>query len=191
MSKILCFIYDNMADFELTFSTHVLGTCAQQEIVPIAYSRDTVRSHPGVLYTPAATVREALDFEDVSALIVPGGWNSEQREEITELIQKLNNEGKIIAAICAGSQYLARAGILNGRNYTTTLTKEYMEQQKIEDPFPRDTFIDESIVADGNIITAVGAAFIKFGIEIADSLNLFDSPEQKKEFHKAYVEQQM
>jgi putative intracellular protease/amidase len=182
MGRILCFIYNDMADFELTFSCHVLGTCAGMEIVPIAYDMDKVISSPGIIYYPRYTVKEAIELEDVDGLIIPGGWNNEQRPELTELIQRLSGNNKLLAAICAGPQYLVRAGVLEGKRYTTTLTPEVMQESGAEDPFPREGFINKDVVRDGNIVTAVGAAFIDFGIEVADSLNQFEREEVKKQF---------
>lgn len=177
MGKILCFIYKDMADFEMTLSLHLAGAWLEKEIITIAHEKETIISKPGVQYTPHATVKEALEFEDVEGLIIPGGWNNEQRPELTELIQKLNNENKMLAAICAGPQYLARANVLNDRKYTTTLTEEYMKSQEIEDFFPRETFINENIVRDKNIITSVGRTFVDFAIEIADYFEMFSQPD--------------
>jgi len=119
---MLCFIYKDMADFEMTLPITVAGLWLEKELITIAYEKEAIISKPGVQYTPHATVKEALEFEDVEGLIIPGGWNDEQRPELTELIQKLNNENKMLAAICAGPQYLARANVLKGKKYTTTAT---------------------------------------------------------------------
>lgn len=186
MGKVLCFIYNEMADFELTLPTHFVGLYAEKEIVPIAYEMKVIRSKPGMCYYPMATVKEALEYKDVEGLIIPGGWNDEQREELTELINRINDEGKLLAAICAGPQYLARAGVLNGRKYTTTLTENVIKERAVEDPFPRDTFITEKVVRDGNIITAVGSAFVDFATEILDLYGIFENEEEKKEIAEHY-----
>jgi putative intracellular protease/amidase len=129
---------------------------------------------------------EAMNLDDVAGIIIPGGWNDEQRPELTELIQKLDMENKFVAAICAGPQYLARAGILKGKKYTTTMTEKVYKERGTYDPFPRDTYVEQNVVRDGNIITAVGAAFIDFAIEIADYMKLFDNAEERESFTKAY-----
>ena len=186
MGKVLCFIYNDMADFELTLSTHFVGLYAKKEIVPIAYDINVIRSAPGMCYYPAATVKEALEYTDVEGLIIPGGWNDDQREELTELINKINNEGKLLTAICAGPQYLARAGVLEGKKYTTTLTEQVMKDRGVEDPFPRETFVPEKVVRDGNIITAVGSAFVDFAAEILDWYGVLENEEEKKEIAEHY-----
>ena len=83
----------------------------------------------------------------------------------------------MLAAICAGPQYLAKANVLNDKKYTTTLTDEYMKAQGIDDFFPRETFVKEKVVRDKNIITAVGNAFVDFAIEIADYFEVFSQPD--------------
>lgn len=189
MGKILSYIYNDMADFELTLPCTVAGLWIEKELITIAYEKEAVTSKPGLMYQPHATVKEALEFEDVEGIIIPGGWGDEQRPELTELIQKLNNENKLIAAICAAPKFLARAGVLNDKKYTTTLTPKYFETEGKDDFFPRDNFTGEKVVRDRNIITAVGASFVDFAIEIADYFKVFDDPEQnydKETIAKSY-----
>ena len=186
MGKVLCYVYDEMADFETTLCTHILGMYGKKEIVAIAYSKDVVTSKPGMTYYPKATVLEALEYDDVEALIIPGGWNREQKDELTRLIQKLYGENKLIAAICAAPQFLARAGLLEKHKYTTTLTAEYMVQLGEKDDFPRDNYVKEKVVRDENIITAVGNAFVDFAVEVADWFKLFANEEEKSSFAEIY-----
>jgi Putative intracellular protease/amidase len=185
MEKILCFIYDDMVDFEMTLACHLVN----KEIIPIAYKIKVIRSNSGMCYYPIATVKEALEYTDVTGLIIPGGQNDEQRQELTELINKLNDEGKLLAAICAGPQYLARAGILVGKKYTTALTKDKLEEyfpKVLVDPFPRDTYINKNVVRDNNIITAVGNAFVDFSIEILDYFGNFKDEKEKRTYSSHY-----
>jgi len=185
MGKILCFIYEEMVDFEMTLACHLLN----REIVCIAYGKKVIKSKSGIWYYPMATVKDALDFNDVEALIIPGGFNDEQRQELTDLIQNLNNKGKLLAAICAGTQYLARAGVLQGKMYTTVLTQEKLREffpMTLEDPFPRETYISKHVVKDQNIITALGNAFIDFSVEILDYFHYFKEEKGKQDMTNHY-----
>lgn len=186
MGRVLCFIYDNMADFEMTFSCELLKSYGEKEITTISYDMNMVKGSSGLEYQPNMTVKEAFKLKDVEALIIPGGWNTNYKQEIFELIHKLNEEKKLLCSICAGPQYFAKAGILEGRSYTTTLDSEYLESIEMEDPFPRDTYVDKNVVRDEHIITAKGNAFIDFGIEILHVLNLFEDEEQKETCAKYY-----
>lgn len=185
MGKVLCFIYDDMTDFEVTLACHFLNT----KIVSIAYDKKVIRSFSGLKYYPDATVKEALQYTDVEGIIIPGGFNDEQTEDLTKLISSIHNKGKLVAAICAGTQYLARAGILDHKKYTTTLSlevlKEFFPKTK-EDPFPRQNFIDKNVVVDGNVITAIGNAFVDFAVEIADFLGEFENEKEKIDCSKHY-----
>ena len=43
---------------------------------------------------------------------------------------------------------------------------------------------------DRNLITAIGPAFVEFGIEICDWFNLFDNDIEKEEFARMYGKKQ-
>lgn len=76
MNKILLFIYDDMADFEITFVAHLLGSDADKEIVPISYEDKVITSKSGISYLPSKQVKDVIE-EDVDGLIIPGGWNGD------------------------------------------------------------------------------------------------------------------
>ena len=180
MGKIFCFIYDDMADFEMTFVLNLLALQGKKEIVMIAHEKRVITSKAGIRYQPHLSVKEAIQTDDVDGLIIPGGWNDEQRPELTELIKTLHKQQKLLAAICRGPSYLARAGVLTGRKYTTTYTEQLVEELGVDDPFEREHFQDEPVVRDGHIITAHGDAFVDFGIEICDFFSLFKDPDEKQ-----------
>lgn len=76
MNKILVFIYDGMADFEITPIAHILGTDLGKEIITIAYENKIVRSLSGLEYKPKKLVKEVIN-DDVEGLVITGGWNGE------------------------------------------------------------------------------------------------------------------
>ncbi len=186
MKRIFVFIYDDMADFEITFITHLLGADLAMEVVTISYEDKLIRSKSGVTYKPSKLIKNVLE-EDADGLIIPGGWNGEIRPELIELIQNINSKGNLLGAICAGPRFLAKAGVLDNVRYTTSIVdwtethkKDFME----EDPFPRQNFILDRVIRDGNIITAQGTAFIDFAVEIVDWFGGFDDEEDKNAFTK-------
>ncbi len=185
MGKILVFMYNDMADFEITYATHLLGHELSMEIVPCAYDMEPVKSKGGLVYLPVITVAEAK-FEDYEGFIIPGGWNPVVKDEMLELINSFYNSGKLLAAICAGPRYFAKAGILNKVKYTTSIVEWNQmrrEQFKEEDPFPRKNFIDKRVVRDGNVITSKGISFVDFAVEIADYFGQFKDNADKKAFY--------
>jgi protein deglycase len=187
MGQVLCFLYDQMADFEISLACSLLAFDGKKEIVTIGYETEIVYSTgSNIGYKPAITVKKALDLDNIEGLIIPGGYNSEQRPELTKLIQRLNQSKKLLAAICRGPQYLARAGVLDGHLYTTTMTPDVIERLGIEDPFPRQTFVAERVVRDENIITGIDTGFVDFSIEICDWFKVYKDSQEKAAIIKAY-----
>jgi putative intracellular protease/amidase len=186
MGKVLCFVYESMADFETTLACHMLARHGRKEIISIGYENKPVKAASKLQYLPDMTIKEAIDLEDVEALVIPGGYERECKEELINLIQKLHNNKKLICAICAAPEFLARAGILENHPYTTTLPEEEFKELGIEDPFPRKNYLEEKVVIHENVITAKGFSFIDFGIAILDYFNIFENAADKEEYIKAY-----
>ncbi len=189
MGKVLVFIYDKMVEFEMTFALNYLVGLGQKELVTIAYGNEPVTSMCGIEYKPKTTVREALNLPDVEGLIITGGRTCDFRPELQELICKLDGEKKLLAAICAGPQYLAKSGVLTGRKYTTSLHEWLPQVEEVfgaVDPFPRESYLDQRFVRDGHIITAKGHAFLDFGFEIMNWFELFSSEEERAEYAQIF-----
>ena len=185
MGKVLVFIFDGMTDYETTLISHLLCADAGKEVIPIAYDDKLIKGRSGFLYKPEKLISDILD-EDVEGLIISGGWFKNINPEFIELINKLNSEAKLIGGICgAGTLALAKAGVLDNVKYTTPIVEwneKYVYKYGEEDPFPRENFVVDRVVRDGNIITAQGAAFIDFAVEICDWFNLFENEEDKNNF---------
>lgn len=188
MGKILVFIFEGMTDYEITFVMHLLGADAGKEIITIAYEDKIIKSRSGFLYKPTRLIADVLN-EDVEGLIICGGWYGDTRQELIQLINKLNSKGKLIGAICgAGTVFLAKSGVLNDVKYTTPVvewTENYIKVFGEKDPFPRENFVKKRVVRDKNIITSQGIAFIDFAIEICDWFNLFKNQEDRDNFAKS------
>ncbi|MGF7047834.1 putative intracellular protease/amidase [Paenibacillus sp. DS2015] len=181
MGKIICFISKDFADFEITLALHKIKNVGKKEIVSIGYNYEPVTSESGLHYKPNLTVYEAMELEDIEGLIIPGGPIRSQRKELTELIIKLDQEEKMLAAICNGPQYLGVSGILNRRNFTTSCSIERINKLGVEDPFPRENYMDKRVVRDEHVITAKGRAFVDFSFEIFDYLDIYKGADQEKE----------
>lgn len=184
MGKVLCFLYQDMAEFEVTFLFHRLKTLGMKEIISIGYEREPVTSQSGFVFIPNFTVKEAFQFEDVEALIIPGGPITPSSTELTGLLQKLDREGKLLAAICNGPQFLGRAGILDHHQFTTSCSAEHIRSLGVTDPFPRGNYHNQRIVRDENVITATGRAFIDFSFAVFAWLNIFKTGEEMEELRK-------
>ena len=181
MSKTLCFVSEDMADFEITLVLHRLKNVGERDIVAVGYTLDSISSQSGLRHVPDMTLAEALQLGDVEGLILPGGPIRPQQPVLTGMIKKLDAEKKLLAAICFGPQYLGRAGILAQRKFTTSCSPEKIVELGVSDPFPRQNHVDQRVVRDGHVITAQGRAFVDFAFEIFTYLGIYQANPQEQQ----------
>jgi 4-methyl-5(b-hydroxyethyl)-thiazole monophosphate biosynthesis len=103
--------------------------------------------------------------DDFDAVVIPGGpgvLRLRNDKKISKFIREQYDNGKLMAAICAAPVLLYDGDILDKHHYTChfSMLQELKEGR-----------IHESVVSDGNVITACGpGAGIKFGLAILDFL---------------------
>jgi 4-methyl-5(b-hydroxyethyl)-thiazole monophosphate biosynthesis len=187
MKKVLCFIYDGFADFETVLTCSGINEAEDYKILYIAYDNELIYSSGGLKIIPDMKVSEVADSNDIEGIIIPGGGTRIFKPELKDLILRLNAKKKLLAAICAGPEFLAKSGVLDGRNYTTTKDPQSYEEVNEEDPFPRETYVETRVIRDGNIITAKGYAFSDFALKIWDWFNLYNNEEEKEELKIQYT----
>ncbi len=188
MKKILVYIYDNMATFEIALLTQLLASVQDMQVIIAADEVRFIKDMPGFSIMPQVDLK-SVDIKQLDGMIIPGGWLAHLDEQLIRLIRDLNEEKKLVAAICAAPWILAKAGILEGRKYTTSIaewTDEARKLFKTEDPFPREGYVNSRVVRDDNIITAQGSAFVDFTIEVIDYFNLFEDEAERKAFEREY-----
>lgn len=178
MPTILCYIYPDMADFEIVVALHRLRNAGKRRTIAIANTMDEVVSQSGLRYVPDMTIAEAAAV-DAEALIIPGGPINNGQNAILPLIRRMDAQGKLLAAICFGPQFLGRAGVLDARRFTTSCTVKHIADHALDDPFPRKNFVDRRVVRDGHVITAQGHALVDFAVEICRYLDVYATPEQE------------
>lgn len=178
MSTILCYIYPDMADFEVIVLLHRLRNAGRRKIITIAETPVEIVSQSGLRCLPDMTIAEAQSL-DAEALIIPGGPINNDQNAILPLIRRMDAQGRLLAAICFGPQFLGRAGVLDAHRFTTSCTPEHIAAQGVADPFPRINFVDRRALCDGNIITAQGHAFIDFAQEVCRYLHIYADPAQE------------
>jgi hypothetical protein len=69
MKKILVFISEDFADFEITFLMHKLRNIGKYEIVTMSYSKNIVLSESGLKYIPDKNIDEIIYVEEYEGLI--------------------------------------------------------------------------------------------------------------------------
>lgn len=174
MSKVLCYIYEGMADFEISLLLHRLSNVGKKQIVTISESLKSITAQSGMKFLPDQKISDPINLEEFSALIIPGGPINENQNEICSTIIEMIQMKKLVAAICFGPQFLGRAGILNHYKYTTSCKEDKILELGCKDPFNRSNYIEERVVICDNLITAKGYAFLDFAYEICKYLNIYD-----------------
>ncbi len=89
--------------------------------------------------------------EDYVAVIIPGGYAPDRMRRnsaIVRFVREMNDQGKVIAAICHAGWVLVEADILRGRRCTSFFSiRKDMENAGA-------VWEDSPTVVDGNLITA-------------------------------------
>ncbi len=181
MKMVLCFVSDDFADFEVTLAIHLIRAIGNREIVTVGYDLNPVISQAGFTYLPNQTLAQAFDLSEIEALIIPGGPIRPQRDELTRLISKIDQEKKLLAAVCFGPQYFGRAGVLDHHRFTTSCSEETIRSLHIPDPFPRNNYVEARVVQDRHVITAKGGAFVDFAFAIGEYLDIYSGRNAEKE----------
>lgn len=179
--KILCYVYENMADFEITLLLHRLKNAGKRELLFVSEDIVPIKAQSGLTYLPDAKISDVTDISEVEALLLPGGSINNEQNEIYLLIQEIVKMKKLVGAICFAPQFLGRAGVLEEYKFTTSCTKKKIKEIGIADPFNWNNYVHQRVVRDRNIITAQGFAFVDFAIEVCKYLNIYDDEEQLKQ----------
>ena len=94
---------------------------------------------------------EKVNAEEIDCLVIPGGFSPDAlriNEKVLEFVRRLNEQNKVIAAICHGPQVLISAGLAKGRKMTSyAAVRDDLINAGAD-------FVDVPAVRDGNIITA-------------------------------------
>lgn len=94
---------------------------------------------------------DALRADAFDALVIPGGYGPDHLRldaSVVELVRRIVESGKLVAAVCHGPQLLIEADMVNGR----TLTSWPSVRKDLENAGA--TWVDRELVEDGNLITS-------------------------------------
>jgi putative intracellular protease/amidase len=101
---------------------------------------------------------------------------SDRHEVVHALLRKLVATEVPVAAICAGTLALGRAGILNGRRHTSN-AGGYLRAH-VPDYAGAAYYIESAAVRDQHVITASGLAPVDFAREIFAELQVFSAADE-------------
>lgn len=118
--------------------------------VSVSGKKDVTGSHGITLH--ADLLFEQCDFSNAELLMLPGGMPGTkhlgEHQPLCRLLTEQNEKGKRIGAICAAPSVLGQLHLLEGKKATCYPGFE---------SYLGDSYVDDSVVVDGNVITAKGA----------------------------------
>jgi protease I len=148
--RILALVSDDFEDLELWYP--VLRLREEGCQVDLAAEKKGQLCH-GKYGVPCTSEFSFLEVNpaDYDGILVPGGWAPDKLRrfpEVLALVRIMNEDGKVIGEICHAGWVLISAGILKGKNVTST--------PGIRDDMENAGAIwhDQSSVVDGNIVSA-------------------------------------
>lgn len=169
MPKVLFIVAQNrFRDEELAEPKRILEQAGYKcEVASITTA--TARGMLGLEVKPDLAVKDAK-ADDYGLIVVVGGAGSPElanHPEVLKLLADANRAGKKLGAICIGPMILAKAGVLEDRQATVFETPESRAALELGGAI----LVKQSVVADGNIVTANGPAAAKeFGRRLVELL---------------------
>lgn len=170
MKKTAVLLYPQFSEYELSVALSILMQ-GKKPIVTVGLNNQLIKGESGLSCVADATVDE-INFEEIDSLLLPGcmdimSLNDEER--LFDFIKQVATKETVIASISSSPFLLAKAGVLKGKKFTVGMTEENRKESRV---FENENYSEEIVVQDGNIITARGRGFIRFGSYLGKALNL-------------------
>lgn len=180
-NMVYLYVFDTMSDWEIGYLTAELNSgryfrkgLDPFKIVTVGIEKKPIITMGGLKIQPDIKLDEC-EIDSTAALILPGGnsWTEKIHEPILRIAERCLKEGILVAAICGATMGLAQTGLLNSRWHTSN-DLEYLKL--ICPAYKGEMYYKmESVVSDGNLITASGIAPLEFAVHILKSLDVFSS----------------
>ena len=148
--KIISLVHHDFEDLELWYP--ILRLREEGAIVHLAGEKAN-ETYIGKYGVPADSDFDygSIDADEYDAILVPGGWAPDKIRrfpDVISLIRRMEESKKPIGQICHAGWVLISAGILKGRNVTSTPgIKDDMENAGAY-------WVDEPVVVDGNLVSS-------------------------------------
>jgi len=166
-------VFEGFADWEPAHALAELRRSGKRDVVVVGFNLDPVASMGGLRVVPDRALK-AIRLSEIEILILPGGdfWESSYPQaDLDRALNDLVEKRVPIAAICAGTLAVARAGLLNDRRHTSNMPGYIAEHAP--DYSGASLYEAGPAVNDRGVITASGLAPVEFAHEIFKQLNIF------------------
>ncbi len=161
MKKYAVLIYPNFSLQEITRLTSCLTVWFGEKIDIIASEKKLCASEDGFSVMPDKTADEA-EVGDYDCLILPGTIFPLQPlydERLIDFLRRGRNANTLIAAISSSPILLSKAGVLQGKDFTSGY---FMQMAETFSFVEKEHFVHKPVVEDGNVITGIGMFFREF-----------------------------
>ncbi len=177
--KTFILVYPSFVQFEVIFTSLFMKTVG--DIVTVGIDGSEVTSHEGFIVKPHMQLSD-VNLDEVDLFVIPGGEhiNIYGNPLLTNTLQGLNEKGKVIAAVCSGPVHLAKAGLLDGKRYTS-----YRMPERKED-FRHAQRLEDNVVVDGNIVTAKAVGYVDLALELGKIFNIYRDEADYQETVEVY-----
>lgn len=151
MKKIIALISDDFEDLELWYPVHRLRE--EDDVEVHVVGEEAGKTYIGKYGVPCVSdfSFDDIDPEEYDGILVPGGWAPDKLRRfsvVLEMVRAMDQAEKPIGEICHAGWVLISAGILKGRNVTSTPgIKDDMENAGA-------IWQDTPSIVDGHIISA-------------------------------------
>ena len=172
MKKAYVLLFDGYADWEIGYVLAELRRIGNIPVVSVGFTDAPVVSMGGLTVRPDATLA-AVAPDDARLFILPGGTLWEQpypADALHALLQALDRQAVPLAAICAATTVLAKAGVLHGKKHTSNSLK-YLREHAPGYQGDKD-YVAQLAVTDGHVTTASGLGSVEFTRNILEAMQI-------------------
>lgn len=180
-NEVLIILTEQWNDWEASYAIAVINAFSEYKVKTVGDTKDSKKSMGGINAAIDYSVDDYQDFEHIAMIIIPGGlsWEENDYSNISKFIKKIKDLHIPIAAICGGTTFLCKHGLLNNIKHTGDSLELFQKQKEYSG---EGLYINEQVVVDNNIITANETAAVQFAYEIFKILEI-DSEEESEQWY--------
>ncbi len=163
-------LYHGFSEYELSVLVSVLKQ-GNKPVVFIGLDHGLVAGEAGMPCYPQFSINQ-VDSTQLDSLVLPGVDDFEHlvdHHNLKNFLENLKGRELLIGAISSAPYLLSMSGLLDGKRYTTGLTRE---QRKFLATFDEDYFCEAPLIIDEQVITARGSSYVEFAFQYGESLGL-------------------
>ncbi len=163
MKKIIIPLAQGLEEIEAITGIDVLRR-AGVEVTTVSLDDLKVKGAHNIVIVADKSIDE-INVDEFDGILLPGGMpgstNLRDDERVINMVEALNESGKLVSAICAAPIVLERAGVLKGKKATS--------YPGFGEEMLSCNYVDDRTVVDSNIITGKGpGAALEFAFEVVN-----------------------